>query len=253
MTEYIYKTVGEIQLKLKVYFPGNWTRYDRRPAIIFYFGGGWEAGSVDQFQPQCEYLASLGMIAATPEYRVKFRHGTTPFHSVEDAGDALKWIFDHSDELGIDRDKIAVGGGSAGGHLAACTAILRNQRRGSEELWKIPKALVLFNPVTDTTENGYGSDKIGGRAKELSPVHHILPGLPPTIVFHGTADITVPFKNSEDFCKLMTENGNECELIKYEGQAHGFFNLREGQEGFFRDTLKRAELFLRRHGFIRNQ
>lgn len=250
MTEYIYKSIGEIQLKLKVYFPENWTREDRRSAIIFYFGGGWRGGKIDQFQPQCEYLASLGMVAVTPEYRVKSKHGTTPFQAVEDAGDALRWVFDHSEDLGIDRNRIAVGGGSAGAHLAACTAILRNHLRGSEEIWKIPKALVLFNPVTNTTEIGYGSNIIGDRAKDLSPVHHILPGLPPTIIFHGTADLTVPFKNSEDFCELMKKNGNECELIQYEGQAHGFFNMREGQEKFYRDTIERTEQFLRRHGFI---
>ncbi|NIQ76054.1 MAG: prolyl oligopeptidase family serine peptidase, partial [Nitrospinaceae bacterium] len=56
------------------------------------------------------------------------------------------------------------------------------------------------------------------------PCHHVRPGLPPTLVFHGTADKTVPFENAERFTRLMNESGNICELVPFEGRNHGFFN-----------------------------
>lgn len=67
--------------------------------------------------------------------------------------------------------------------------------------------------------------KVGEERKDdISPVAHVKPGIPPTIIFHGTADKTVPFENAERFTKLMKEAGNTCELVPFPGKGHGFFN-----------------------------
>lgn len=248
--EYTYKTADNLPLRLKVYLPEKWSKDDKRAVVVFYFGGGWEEGSIDQFKPQSEYFASKGMVAVTPEYRVSSRHGVTPFECVEDARVALKWVYDHWAEMGIDPEGILVGGGSAGGHLAACTAILRNPPYNTQEIWKIPKAMILFNPVVDTTENGFGSEKLGKKSIELSPIHHIAPGMPPSIVFHGTDDKTVPFENARDFCSEMVRNGNASTLVSYEGKGHGFFNIKEGNDACFRDTMQKVEEFLRELGYL---
>lgn len=252
VTEIIYKTIDNIKLPLKIYKPSDWKKTDSRAAIIFFFGGGWRGGTIDHFKPQSEYLVARGMIAITADYRVENRHGTSPFKCVEDGKSAVSWVEKHSTKLGIDANQIAVGGGSAGGHVAASTVLLPDEDYIEEKVSSIPSAMVLFNPVLDTTENGYGAERLGKRARDFSPLHHIDENVPPTIIFHGTDDTTVPFNNARMFCQKMKEKGNQCELISYEGKGHGFFNQGrdEGDVAYY-GTLKKAEKFLISLGFIK--
>ena len=124
---------------------------DQRPAVVFFFGGGWNGGSPSQFAPHCEYLASRGMVAMTADYRVKSRQGTTPFDCVEDGKSAIRYVRQHAKELGVDPKKIAAGGGSAGGHVAAATGTVRGMDEKNEDsgISSKPDALILFNPVYD--------------------------------------------------------------------------------------------------------
>lgn len=103
----------------------------------------------------------------------------------------------------------------------------------------VPNAVVAFNPVLDTTEKGYGVNRVGqDRKTEISPCHRVKPGLPPMLVLHGTADKTVPFENARRFTDLMTEAGNRCELEAFEGAGHGFFN-----STFFRPQTKNTQVY----------
>ena len=89
----LYKTVDGHDLYIHCFFPaGHDPKTDRKPAMVFFFGGGWVGGSPKQFYPQCEYLADRGMVAMAAEYRVKSRHNTTPFECVMDGKSALRWI-----------------------------------------------------------------------------------------------------------------------------------------------------------------
>ncbi|MFW6269568.1 MAG: alpha/beta hydrolase [Bacillota bacterium] len=241
--EDIYKTIGDIKLKIKTYKPQDWTINDKNAAIIFFFGGGWVKGTIDHFKKQSEYLASRGIVAITADYRVEDRHGTTPFECVKDGISAVSWVNNHSQELGIDSEKIFVAGGSAGGHVAVSSVIFKDKFKEKQNY--NPVGMVLFNPVIDTTEKGYGSQKIGENAKELSPVHHIRQGLPPTIIFHGKSDKVVPFTNAQHFCEKMKKYNNECILIPYQGKGHGFFNYGQDEDNYcYHDTLHRAEKFI---------
>ena len=91
------------------------------------------------------------MVAICAEYRIKSKHGTTPFECVDDGKSAVRWIREHADDLGIDPNKIVAAGGSAGGHVAACTAVINGYETNSEnmDISSKPNALVLFNPVID--------------------------------------------------------------------------------------------------------
>jgi acetyl esterase len=243
--ELVYKKTDDTELLLRIYYPKGHDLNRKRPAVVFYYGGRWEIGTIAQFEPHSRHLASKGYIAITPEYRIKSKHGTTPFECVEDAKDALYFVWQKSSELGIDPARIAVTGASAGGHLAACTVILKDEKYDGRQIYKIPKAMVLFNPVSDTSENGYGRESIGERYLEISPFHHIYKGLPPTLVYHGTGDKIVPFYNSAAFCAKMQEMGNECTLVTYSRRGHGFFNKgKTKNDTDYIDTLKRTESFL---------
>lgn len=243
--EFVYRTVGELELKLHVFEPKERSETPR-PAIVFFFGGGWVNGAPWQFGGHAKYFAERGMVAACADYRTQSRHHTTPFECVADGQAAVAWLREHAQDFHVDPDRIAAAGGSAGGHVAACTAILTPQ---AESAGCRPQALILFNPVLDTTPKGYGAQILGQRARELSPVHHLRAGLPPTIVFHGEADVTVPFENAERFAQQMRECGNTCQLEAFPKQGHGFY----WKEPHLAQSLQVADRFLTQLGWLKSQ
>ncbi len=252
-SSFIYKQVDGDSLEMTMYFPqvpGN----SKLPAIVFFFGGGWVSGNPGHFQMQAEYFASRGIIAICPDYRTKSRFNTTPFESVKDAKSAIQYLKINGSEMRIDTSKIVVAGGSAGGHLAACTAIIKNVNEESDNLSvsPVPFALVLFNPVVDTGKRGYGQTKMQGREFEISPIHHITSNVPPTLIMHGKADITVPYENVVRFKQVMKQVGNKCVLKGYKKQTHGFFNYGKNS-GYFKKTLRKTEKFLEEYKLLRGE
>lgn len=252
-SSFVYKEIDGVSLEMTMYKPQISSNV-KLPAIVFFFGGGWVGGSPSQFELQAEYLAIRGIIAFCPDYRTKSRHSTTPFESVMDAKSAVRYLKSHGNELGIDTGKIVASGGSAGGHLAACTAVIKNVNEATDDLSisAVPKALVLYNPVLDTGKKGYGREKLNGREFELSPVHHITASVPTTLIMHGMADKTVPYENSIRFNYLMKQQGNKSILEGYKKQDHGFFNYSRSPK-YFKKTLSKTEIFLEENGFLRGE
>ncbi len=250
----VYKTIGGVSLKIHIFEPARRGTRKPLPAIVFFFGGGWVQGGPGQFFHHCEHLAAEGMVAMSAEYRVRNRNGTTPYECVKDGKSAIRWVRRHAAELGVDPHRIAAGGGSAGGHVAACTAVIEDHEEAGEDLSvpSVPDALILFNPVLDTTKKGFGWRRFPpGKDTELSPCHHVRPGLPPTLIFHGTADTTVPFENVRRFQRLMREAGNICEVVPFEGKKHGFFNYGRGRDhASYNATIREMDAFLRRLGWL---
>jgi len=184
----IYKEVDGYSLNLHIFrSPAHISGAAPKPAIVFFFGGGWAGGTPTQFYPQCEYLADRGMVAMAAEYRVKSRHNTTPFECVMDGKSALRWIRKNAAKLGVDPERIGAGGGSAGGHVAAAVATVPGLNEEGEDLSIscLPDTLVLFNPVYDNGPGGFGYPKLKDRYREISPMHNLREGMPPTIVFLG--------------------------------------------------------------------
>ncbi len=236
-----YRSVGGVTLHLHLFLP---TTPAGRSAVLWFHGGGWTGGTPTQFYPQCRALAGRGMLAASAEYRLAASHGITPFDGLADAKAAVRWLRQHAADLDFDPACLTVGGGSAGGHLAAATALLDLEEPDADTpVSCVPAALLLCNPVLDTTESGYGAAFIGPRCRELSPVHHVRPGAPPAVVFHGTADTTVPLANAQRFALAMRQAGNRCDLHAYPGHTHGFFNY--GRNETYADVLTHSLAFLR--------
>lgn len=254
-----YKSVGDVKLSLWIFNPKNHQASDKRAAIVFFFGGGWNGGSPSQFETQCRHLAEHGMVAITADYRVFSRNNVKPTSCVADARSAIRWVRAHAAELGIDPQRIVAGGGSAGGHLAAATAFIKEFDEPAEDasVSAAPNALVLFNPALVLAplagykfgENAGGratEERFGTKPENISPAHHIKPGAPPAIVFHGKADTTVPFATAEAFAAEMKKAGNKCELVGYDGATHGFFNKGSERE----DTIRRMDVFLKSLGYL---
>jgi len=250
------KTGKKTKLMLHIFEPVNRNKKEKLPVIVFFFGGGWVGGSAGQFYAQCDYLAARNMVAISADYRTARKHGTTPFDCVEDGKSAVRYIRIHAKELGIDPNRVIAGGGSAGGHVAACTGVIKGFEAKGENLKisSVPNAMVLMNPVIDTTKKGYGATNVKGRETEISPCHHVRAGIVPTIIFHGTADTTVPFENVKRFTKLMKEKGNICELHPFRDRKHGFFNSKRFRRNLdgkdFKAIMQLTVEFLKKQGLI---
>jgi acetyl esterase/lipase len=263
----VYKTIGDVKLKIYIYEPKGHKAGAKRPAIVFFFGGGWRGGTPRQFLEHCRYLASKGMVAMTADYRVSSRQGTKPVHCVRDGKSAVRWIRQNADRLGIDPDRVAAGGGSAGGHVAACTGTLPKHDEPGEDakVSSVPNAMVLFNPVLITAEaeglKTFGGDrleKLKARLgvedpKTMSPYHNIRKSLPPTLVLHGKGDTTVPYSTAEVYVKEATKTGLRAELAGYDGMPHGFFNFGRRDNKMFLATVTRMHEFLSSLGYVKGK
>ena len=231
--------------------------------MLFFFGGGWNSGSPTQFVKYCELLSERGMVGIVADYRVKSRQGVQAKTCVEDALDALRYITKNATSLGIDPIRIGVGGGSAGGHLAASLGTIHSSNPSA------PKVMALFNPATilapisdDLSDAPLGElekmnaryqakeehlrTRIGLEPVELSPFHHVASNSPPAIIFHGTNDKTVPYESAKLFASQLRKNGVFVDLKTYEGADHGFFN----REPYFSQTAKELEAFLLGLGWL---
>ena len=252
-----YKKVGDVELSAWIFNPQGHTTSDRRPAAVFFFGGGWRSGTPGQFHHHCRYLAARGMVAITADYRVATRHGVKAKECVEDAKSAIRWVRKHASDLGVDPNRIVASGGSAGGHLAATTGTINGRDASNENLSvsSVPNAMALFNPAVvladvngqppmDAERTADLTERMGVAPIELSPYHHVQAGLPPTIIFHGRADTTIPFESVAIFTAAMNKAGNRCELKGYDDAAHGFFNHGREENGPFRDTVGKLDAFL---------
>jgi acetyl esterase len=250
MREIPYKTAGSTTLILHI-SPPRKTDGLLVPTAVFFHGGGWTKGNWAQFQPQAARLNALGMLAVLVQYRLD-----GPVAATADAMAAMSEVFKRSEELGCDTERVVAIGGSAGGQLALATAVLElpvvNPRHR-------PAALVLFNPVTDTSGDypaGFGRRHFhdDDHARRYSPLHHVSEATPPALIMHGTADTAVHHENSVAFAEKMKRHGVHAELVLYAGQRHGFFNPRSeaphqpGDAGdtLFESTTREMIRFIRR-------
>jgi acetyl esterase/lipase len=257
---FVFRKVGETELRLHVVKPEGWSKDNQRPCLVSYFGGGWSGGTPAQSIGWAKWAAEHGLVGIAPDYRTRQRFNGTPEDCASDARAAVAWVEGHAAELGIDPSKIISLGASAGGHVAAWTAIpAAGPGLDDPAPPNQPAALILINPVTDTKDGGYGGSKrFGGdasRALHLSVLDQMPEKMPPTIVFHATADATVPYANSVAFRDKLVAGGNRCELVTFEGLGHSYYSSKFGADGkaAMLKTQKDVELFLTSLGLIGNK
>lgn len=241
-------------LKMRIYEPEGAAKKASRPAIVFFFGGGWRGGNPSQFHHQCLELKDHGFVAMAAEYRIQSKHNSTPLDSFEDAKSAIRWVRKNAERLGIDPNRIAAGGGSAGGHLAAATADCKSLH--PTDIRDTPDAVVAFNPALnllfDRVREKWG-EEVYATLEPISPMQNLnKKDHPPMIIFHGIADGTVPFDTAQAYVEKAKEIGASPvpELVGYEGRDHGFFNYGRGDGKDYEDTVKRTVEFFQKLGWI---
>ncbi|GAB5451541.1 MAG: alpha/beta hydrolase [Halioglobus sp.] len=215
---------------------------DRAPALLLFHGGGWRSGSARQFFGQCEYFSEQGITCISAEYRLGPSHAPDVRGAIDDAAAALAYLHEHAEELGIDRARLAVGGGSSGGHLAASLgAGLHGEDRDR------PQTLVLYNPVLDLAPGTASHHWVQEYWQAVSPRQHLTAQFPATLILSGTEDREVPAAMLQAVCATLHAQDVTCELALYDKQGHGFFNPREGETQHFDSTNERVLAFLRQH------
>lgn len=244
----VFKSIDDVTLDVFLFSPSELEKGDKRAALAFFHGGGWESGKPEWGQMQCEHFSSLGLVCLSFQYRLTTQHDVTPVESIEDAKSAIRWIREHAEDLGIDPNRIVASGYSAGGHLAACTAMIAGFENPDEDHSISSKANAMMFWVTPfmVFKDGWFGQILKGKAKieDCDPYTHVRPGLPPSIIFQGTEDDLVPVGSVKAFAKKMEEAGNRCDLHIYEGQTH----LNWGDNNF--DVLQKMEKFLESIGYL---
>jgi len=211
------------------------------PALVYFFGGGWTLGQLETCDAVCRTLTNrIGCLTMAVGYRLAPEH---PFPAaVTDCYDALRWLADQAGELGVDPARIAVGGDSAGGNLAAASTLLNRAGGGpvlAAQLLVYPNTLYgadtpsmaehddpsLFNRRSVAWYWGhYLADPADGEHPLASPLlAPDLAGLPPALVITAECD---PLRDEgEQYAQRLAEAGVPVELTRYDGVMHGFFTM----------------------------
>lgn len=211
------------------------------PALVYFFGGGWSLGSLETSDAVCRMITNRAKCASIAvSYRLAPEHKFPA--AVLDCHQGVSWVAEHAAELGIDEGKIAVGGDSSGGNLAAAVTLLAKERGGPRLIHQL-----LVYPNTDAAADTESMREItdevffnvnsvkwywGMYLKSAddagnplaSPLRAAdLSGLPPATII--TAELDPLRDESELYAKRLAEHGVRAEVIRYDGMMHGFFTM----------------------------
>jgi acetyl esterase/lipase len=219
---------GEVDLLLDLYRPPK--RFEgARPGIVWIHGGAWRAGTRGAMADFATELAKAGFVGASVDYRLVPAH---PFPAaVEDVKCAVRWMRAKAADLGVDPDRIAAIGTSAGGHLALMAGLADEKaglegKGGHEGTSSRVQAVVSgFGPADLRGMAGRRPETAfaAGREAEASPVTHASADDPPVLLLHGTEDPTVAFAQSEAMAKALEAVGVSATLVPARGAGHGYW------------------------------
>lgn len=252
--EYIYKTVDTTELSAFVFFPEE-DNEELRSAVLVFHGGGWDEGTPEWAFSRGRHFVQQGLVAVAVQYRLSNQESVTPLDAMEDSKDAVSWLREMGEEFKIDTSKVAAYGWSAGGHLAASTAIFNND---SSNISSMPNALLLVSPALELTNDSWISQLLIDDTEpvDISPAHHVKPNMPPTIIVHGRDDTVTPLSGVELFTQRMRDAGNICKLFIYDGVGHMFTPSTESDKGWPNpdqeiktEAYSEIDNFLRKLGF----
>jgi acetyl esterase/lipase len=239
----VYTTVDNWEGKVDLYLPPASKKGS--PVIINIHGGGWKNG-VKESQGGFSAFFKAGFAVANLEYRLTGQ-ATAPA-AIEDVRCALIYLIKNAETLHIDKNRIIIMGGSAGGHLALMGGLLGNDHRfdtncpGVEDI-KVAAIIDKYG-ITDVWDWAYGKNItsksatswLGDKAKDekfaasVSPMTYVNKNSPPVLIVHGDADPTVPYQHSVDLHKKLLSVGVKTEFITVPGGLHGKFDKEKNAE-----------------------
>ncbi len=231
---------SETDIPVRVYYPkGEQTSY---PALVYYHGGGWVVGNIESHDNVCRALTNLAnCVTISVDYRLAPEHKFPA--AVEDSYEAVKYVFDHAEEFQIDRSRIAVGGDSAGGNLAAVVSNMAKEKATptiSFQLLIYPSTNLGGEPTVSMQENaeGYFLEKgtmewfrdcyLNSEEDKQSPLTSPMlfgdfKDLPSALVI--TAEYDPLRDEGEEYANKLAEAGVKVEAVRYDGTIHGFVSM----------------------------
>ena len=249
---------GGRELRCDVYHPPQ--TGEARSGILLLHGGGWSGGDRSQLRGYGVLLGRLGYVCVASEYRLT---GEARWPAqIHDVKAALRWMRAQSAKLGIDPERIAVSGNSAGGHLALMLAGTPGQSEfegegGHPEIGTQCAAVIAFYPPTWLLPGSEAMTDAPARRAALfdaevstdivraaSPLHHAKAPFPPTLLIHGSADALVPQAASLRMYEALRAAGAAVEIHVFSGAPHGF----DASRAYGRTCAQLMALFLERHG-----
>ncbi|MCS0615168.1 alpha/beta hydrolase [Massilia kyonggiensis] len=259
VTDVTYVRRGAHDLKLDLYLPAG-AAAAPRPAIVFVHGGGWRAGVRANFAPMAIRMAERGYVAATISYRLS---PEAPYPAaIHDAKAAVRWVRAHAGEYGIDPDRIAIAGGSAGGQIAALTGVTNGERRfdpDGDPVSSDVQAIVNIDGLSDFTSEEarkYEDDAakqpsaagawFGGRYAEkaalwrdASPLYHVTKGAPPTLfIVSAQRRFSLGY---EEMAERLRALGVPNRVVPVPDTPHSFWLF----DPWLAPTVEAADAFLR--------
>lgn len=228
------------ELPVRIYRPAGAPTDVKLPALVYAHGGGWVFGNLDSHDVLCAQLAiEAGIVVFHIDYRLA-PEARFPA-AFDDVVAGLKWVAANGPSIGIDSSKLAIGGDSAGGNLAAAVAIWARDHGGPKLLMQL-----LAYPVTDAVgradsyrryEDGYGlnaatmewffdhyaPNKSQRGDWRLSPIRAAsLAGLPPALVV--TAGYDPLCDEGRAYAARLHKEGTQADLVEFGGMLHGFLS-----------------------------
>lgn len=249
----VFGTGGGRDLKCDVFIPPD--DNDNRMGILLVHGGGWAQGDKTQLKGYGIQLARYGYVCACSEYRLS---GEAPWPAqLHDTKAALRWMRANASSLGLDADRIAVSGNSAGAHLALMVAATAGDTEfegdgGNPGVdTSVAAVVAIYAPTLLRTSGNsegavdrlFGTSDIATEVQErASPITWVRADFPPTMLVHGNRDTTVPVAASLDMYQALVAAGAKAEMHIYEGAPHAFDAVPE----FGRQVTELIALFVDR-------
>jgi acetyl esterase/lipase len=256
----VFGTGGGRELRCDIYHPpgghpsGNGA--EPRPCIVLVHGGAWRMGDRSQLRGYGILLGRLGYVCVAPEYRLT---PESPWPAqIHDVNAAVRWVRANAERLGIDPDRIALEGNSAGAHLALLAAgtshldVFQGDGGNPGVPTDVAAVVGIYPPTLFATgERARGSVPLAALSEDddaevarlASPITHVRPGFPPTMLIHGTHDTTVPASASLVMYEALATARVPVELHMYAEQPHAF----DAAPAFGRQCAAEMHLFLERY------
>lgn len=258
--EPVAETYREIDGKsLKAYIFAPRAMGKSRPAVLLFHGGAWTLGEASWMFGRAREFAAQGLVAISIEYRLsepaRKPPRITPADAVADTVAAVTWTRRQAQKWGIDTNRIAGYGWSAGGHLVAAAALLPTVQGKKVARNARPNALLLYSPALQVAQDSYFSGLMGRKEDpaRYSPSKFISRSLPPTLILQGEEDTIVHTSDARSFRDAAVQAGARCELQVYPGVGHLLTrNLKVQYKDFDADPNDAADAHRREDDFLKS-